>query len=127
MSKIKVYYWDEMMEEQEKEPDAVVVEGGEKVTFAVEEKGDGFEFKTNLYDVIGASGATPSCKMIHTDDIMMAFEPEQKYENPDGSPITFDEDLLGKKRADSGVIPGPFATGVKNASFTSALSSNKAN
>ena len=112
---------------KEKEPDAVVVESGEKVTFAVEEKGDGFEFKTNLYDVIGASGATSSCKMIHTDDIMMAFEPEQKYENPDGSPITFDEDLLGKKRADSGVIPGPFATGVKNASFTSALSSNKAN
>ena len=112
---------------KEKEPDAVVVEGDEKVTFVVEEKGDGFEFKTNLYDVIGASGATSSCKMIHTDDIMMAFEPEQKYENPDGSPITFDEDLLGKKRADSGVIPGPFATGVKNASFTSALSSNKAN
>jgi hypothetical protein len=91
-----------------KEPDAVVIENGEKVTFTVEEKADGFEFKTNLYDVITSSGATLSCRLLHTDDIMMAFEPEQKYENPDGSPITFDEDLLGIKRDVSGVIPGPF-------------------
>jgi len=39
----------------------------------------------------------------------MAFEPEEKYENPDGSPITFDTDYFGKKRAASGVLPGPFA------------------
>lgn len=90
-----------------KEPDAVVIENAQKVTFAVEENSDGFEFKTNLYDVIGSSGIAPACKLIHTDDIMMAFEPEQKYENPDGTPITFDEDFLGKKR-DEKPLPGPF-------------------
>ena len=37
----------------------------------------------------------------------MAFEPEQKYENPDGSSITFDEDFFGTKR-NSSTIPGPF-------------------
>ncbi len=89
-----------------KEPDAVVIEG-EKVTFAVEEKADGFEFKTNLYDVIGAAGSAPKCKLMHTDDMKMAFEPEEKFENPDGSPITFDQDLLGKKR-DESPLPGPF-------------------
>ena len=89
-----------------KEPDAVVIEG-EKVTFAVEEKADGFEFKTNLYDVIGAAGSAPKCKLMHTDDMKMAFEPEEKFENPDGSPIIFDQDLLGKKR-DENPLPGPF-------------------
>ena len=41
---------------------------------------------------------------------MMAFEPEEKYENPDGSPITFDTDFFGKKRSGT-IIPGPFTTG----------------
>ncbi len=98
---------------KEKEPDAVVIEG-KKVEFSVNENADGFEFKTNLYEVIGASATAPACKLLHTDDIMMAFEPEQKYENPDGSPITFDEDFLGKKRAAAAVIPGPFAEAKNN-------------
>ena len=94
---------------KEKEPDAVVIEGGEKVSFAVKEGDEHFELKTNLYEVIGSSGAALSCKLMHTDDMKMAFESEQKFENPDGTPITFDEDFLGKKRDVSGVIPGPFA------------------
>nr|MCR4900259.1 hypothetical protein [Treponema sp.] len=98
---------------KEKEPDAVVIEG-KKVEFSVNENADGFEFKTNLYEVIGASATAPACKLLHTDDIMMAFEPEQKYENPDGSPITFDEDFLGKKRVAAAVIPGPFAEAKNN-------------
>ena len=103
---------------KEKEPDAVVIEG-QKVSFEVEENNGTIEFKTNLYDVMASSGTTPTCKLMHTDDIMMAFEPEQKYENPDGTPITFDQDLLGKKRGNSTVIPGPFAEGVKNAVIAS--------
>ena len=47
---------------------------------------------------------------MHTDDIMMAFEPEEKYENPDGTPITFDTDFAGKKRTGA-PIAGPFADG----------------
>ena len=36
-------------------------------------------------------------------------ENEENYENPDGSPITFDTDFFGNKRAGSKVLAGPFA------------------
>ena len=49
-----------------------------------------------------------ACSQIDTDTLGMAFEPEEKYENPDGTPIVFDEDYFGRKR--EGTIPcGPFA------------------
>ena len=90
-----------------KEPDAVVIESEEKVSFEVAED-DGFKLKTNLYKVMGsAAGGMPTCKLMHTDDMKMAFEPEEKFENPDGTPITFDTDYFGKKRGEK-VIPGPF-------------------
>ena len=38
----------------------------------------------------------------------MAFEPEEMYEQPDGSPITFDTDFFGEKMQGK-VVPGPFA------------------
>ena len=86
-----------------KEKDAVVVDAKNKVTIGYEEKDGKICLKTNLYDFLPAT----ACKMMHTDDIYMAFEPEQKYENPDGTPITFDTGFLGTKRT-STVIPGPF-------------------
>ena len=46
---------------------------------------------------------------IVTSDVLgKAFEPEQRFENPDGSPITFDADYFGGHRGLS-VLPGPFA------------------
>ena len=47
-------------------------------------------------------------KLINTDTLGMAFEPEQRYENPDGSDIVFDCDINGIKRGDC-VIAGPWA------------------
>jgi hypothetical protein len=38
----------------------------------------------------------------------MAFEPEQRFEQPDGSDIVFDEDILGEKRTIK-TVAGPFA------------------
>ena len=97
---------------KEKEPDAIVIEG-EKVELVVEEAGGDFKLKTNLYKVMSsAAGGMPKCKLMHTDDMKMAFEPEEKFENPDGSPITFDTDFYGKKRGDS-PIPGPFVDGAE--------------
>lgn len=61
-------------------------------------------FTTNLKDF----QKDLSCTLIKTDDIPMAFEPEEKYENPDGSPITFDTDFYGKQRGEN-IISGPFA------------------
>ena len=46
--------------------------------------------------------------MISTEVLGKAFEPEQYFENPDGTPICFDSDYFGSHRGVD-VIPGPFA------------------
>ena len=50
--------------------------------------------------------------MISTEVLGMAFESEQKFENPDGSPIVFDSDYFGNHRE---VTPkaGPFEGNAK--------------
>ncbi|MCQ2613820.1 MAG: right-handed parallel beta-helix repeat-containing protein [Treponemataceae bacterium] len=68
----------------------------------VEKDGKPF-FKTNYLDFL-----KKGCRIVGTEDIPMAFEPEEKYENPDGSPIVFDRDYNGKCR-EGLVLPGPFA------------------
>ncbi len=47
--------------------------------------------------------------VISTQTIAMAFEPEEKYENPDGTPIIFNTDFFGNHRAGVKVTAGPFA------------------
>lgn len=107
-----------------KEKDAYIDEKN-KITIGYEEststdgKSKLIKLKTNLYDLI-ESGAIPidaiKCKLMKTEDLPPAFEPEQNYENPDGSPIVFDTDYFGVKRS-AQIIAGPFADGsaVKNA------------
>ena len=53
---------------------------------------------------------------MRTEDIAPAFEPEQAYENPDGSPIIFDTDFFGKKRGKR-PIAGPFASADETKDF----------
>ena len=60
---------------------------------------------TNVYDLIADFRAG----MINSDVLGKAFEPEQRFESPDGSAIVFDRDYLGNTRG-VGVLPGPFAT-----------------
>ena len=62
--------------------------------------------ETNLYDLLGdfADG------IITSDTLGCAFEPEQRFENPDGTPITFDRDYFGGHRGLS-TLPGPFVSG----------------
>lgn len=64
-----------------------------------------YRLNTNVFDLVNDF----KVHMIHTSTLGKAFEPEQCYENPDGTPITFDEDYYGNKRG-MNVIPGPFAT-----------------
>ena len=47
--------------------------------------------------------------IINSDILGCAFEPEQRFESPDGSAIVFDRDYLGNTRG-VGVLPGPFAS-----------------
>ncbi|SMC59851.1 Right handed beta helix region [Oscillospiraceae bacterium] len=66
-----------------------------------------FILETNVYDIL----KTYCTELIDSDVLGCAFEPEQRFENPDGTPIVFDTDLQGKKR-DGMIIPGPFAEGI---------------
>ena len=60
---------------------------------------------TNLYDYLNDFSA----EMIHSDTLGLAFEPEQRCENPDGTDITFDRDYFGGHRGVR-ILPGPFAS-----------------
>ena len=88
----------------EKELDAYV-DSKNKISLSLEETNGKYFLKTNLYDFIPDN----NCKIYSTSDIREAFETEQKYENPDGTPITFNTDFFGESRS-AAPIPGPFAS-----------------
>lgn len=60
--------------------------------------------KTNLYEYLPKM----EIQFINTAILGEAFEPEQKFESPDGRPIIFDRDYMGQKRTFN-LISGPFA------------------
>ena len=62
--------------------------------------------KTNVYELLGDFRDG----IINSDILGYAFEPEQRFENPDGTAILFNEDYLGSHRG-AATIPGPFASG----------------
>ena len=78
------------------------------VTVEVKEEDGAPVLTTNLYDFISDF----NCPLITTQTLGIAFEPEQRFENNDGSDIIFDTDYLGDHRGLS-VLPGPFAAPVK--------------
>ena len=91
----------------EKETDCLV-DREHHVTLNLREQisGCAWTLETNLYDFLPLhTGDTVS-----TETLGMAFEPEQKFENPDGSPIVFQQDYFDDHR---GVHPtvGPFESG----------------
>ncbi len=75
-----------------------------EVSIGVEQRKDGWYLTGNLYDSLPAA----SVRVMSTKSLGMAFEPEQYYENPDGTPIVFSTDYFGNGR-DARTIPGPFA------------------
>ena len=86
-----------------KETDALV-DTEDKVTLSLEEKDGSWILRTNLGRFLSAHGA----RMVDTDRLGMAFEPEQRFENPDGTPIRFDTDYFGNPVPDAPTV-GPFA------------------
>ena len=79
----------------------------------VQEEDGTYLLETNLYDYL--EGFTT--KMVDTGVLGAAFEPEQPFENPDGTPIRFDADFFGAHRG-LDVLPGPFAQGAASTSLT---------
>ncbi len=73
------------------------------IRLELKEEADGWKLYTNLGEFLPEGEE----KMITTQTLGMAFEPEQRFENPDGTDIVFDEDYFGEKKAH--VTAGPFA------------------
>jgi hypothetical protein len=69
------------------------------------EKNGQYYLNTNIFDRIKDF----KIRMINTEVLGKAFEPEQYFENPDGTPIRFDIDYFGNHRGVH-IIPGPFAS-----------------
>lgn len=74
-----------------------------KIYLDLDEENGTWILNTNLRKYLPEEEA----ELITTETLGMAFEPEQKFENPDGTEIIFDEDYFGKKK--KCVIAGPFA------------------
>ncbi|MDD3279845.1 MAG: right-handed parallel beta-helix repeat-containing protein [Lachnospiraceae bacterium] len=77
-----------------------------KITLQLKEKEGQYTLETNLYDFL-PKFETPC---VSTETLGEAFEPEQRFEAPDGSPIIFNLDYFGKDR-DMMPLAGPFACG----------------
>lgn len=84
-----------------------VVDTEHTVEIGVEENDGVWTLKTNLYEVLPEI----TVGMISTETLGMAFEPEQMFENPDGTPIVFNEDYFGNHRAANPMV-GPFENAV---------------
>lgn len=75
-----------------------------KVTVELIEEGNQYRLKTNLAQVL----KDYTTGMICTQTLGKALEPDEYFENPDGTPIIFDRDYFSEHRSIN-VIPGPFA------------------
>lgn len=82
-----------------------LVDETNKVTVELVEKDGHYYLKTNVYDLLGDF----KDGIITSDILGYAFEPEQRFENPDGTAITFNEDYLGEHRGLS-AVPGSFVS-----------------
>ncbi len=72
------------------------------------EKDGHYSIKTNVYEFLKDFRTG----IINSDILGYAFEPEQRFEDPDGSTIIFDQDYLGEHRGVA-AMPGPFADGAE--------------
>ncbi|MGI6106870.1 MAG: right-handed parallel beta-helix repeat-containing protein [Lachnospiraceae bacterium] len=80
---------------------------GHQVYVNLKEENGSYTLETNLYDFLKAD-----CRLISTEVLGKAFEPDEAYENPDGTPITFNRDYAGNSRGMK-ILPGPFADASK--------------
>ncbi len=75
-----------------------------KVEVKLVEKDGKYCLETNVYDYLKDFRAG----IINSDILGCAFEPEQRFENTDGTEIIFDRDYFGTHRG-TDALPGPFA------------------
>ena len=80
------------------------INNDEKVYVHLIEKEGKYHLETNVYEALKEW----STAVINSDTLGEAFEPEERFENPDGSTIVFNRDYFGNERGLT-TIPGPFA------------------
>ena len=80
-----------------------LVNSDSKVIINLKEEDGHTVLETNVYDLVKDF----KVEMISSDTLGKAFEPEERFENPDGSEITFNIDYFNETR--DTVVPGPFA------------------
>ena len=76
-----------------------------KIKAAISEKDGKWLLETNVYEALKDFRDG----IITSDLLGKAFEPEQRFENPDGTEIIFDRDYFGDHRGTE-ALPGPFAS-----------------
>ena len=86
------------------EDQGFVADEKEPVTMELTEQDGKPSLNTNIYDIIKDFRVG----LVSSDTLGCAFEPEQRFENPDGSDILFDRDYFGNHRGLT-ALPGPFA------------------
>jgi hypothetical protein len=86
-----------------KEQNKLVKEDFAPYVKLIEENGT-CRLETNVYEALGEF----KDPVITSDTLGEAFEPEERFENPDGTDIIFNQDYLGNHRGVH-TIPGPFA------------------
>lgn len=79
------------------------VDDAHEVTLRLVQDEDGLRLETDLASFLPSGGT-----LVDTETLGRAFEPDQAYENPDGTPIVFDTDYFGLPAGPS-PLPGPFA------------------
>ena len=84
------------------EADAAVIK--DKAHISLVQENGSWIFRSNLAQLLPEA----ACSLISTQTLGLAFEPEQPFEAPDGSPIILDRGWFGAKR-NSPAAAGPFA------------------
>ena len=85
-----------------------LVDNENQVKVELVEKDGHYSIKTNVYEFLKDFRTG----IINSDILGYAFETEQRFEDPDGSTIIFDQDYLGEHRGVA-AMPGPFADGAE--------------
>lgn len=72
------------------------------ITLELKEENGQYRLETNLMDYL------PEANLITSDTLGMAFEPEERFETPEGEDILFDTDFYGSSRMNH-LVAGPFS------------------
>ena len=83
------------------DPDATV-DTEHHITLELKQDGGTYRLETNMMQYL------PQVQMIDSDTLGLAFEPEERFETPEGETITFNTDFYGAYRP-AAPLPGPFA------------------